>query len=352
LSREILVFRSKTLFIVGAGASCEVDLPSGDKLKELIAEKLDIRFETGRGQVSGDIQIMETLRHYSRDAHGAQADVNVYRAAACQTAAAMPQSISIDNFIDAHRHEPKIELCGKLAIVKSILQAERRSKLWFDENRREKLDFAQLGGTWYSAFFQRLSEGVARDGIDGLFENVSFITFNYDRCIEHHIVNALQSYYLLSAGQAQEVARNLIVRHPYGLVGSLLWQEIGSAAVPFGGSDPSDPLLRLAKQIKTFTEQVEEGTELEAIRRQVRDARVIVFLGFGFADQNMDLLKPGGETAVERIFATAHGISDSDCRVIEAQLAGVLGRSGAGIQLRNDKKCAALFGEYWRTLTQ
>jgi hypothetical protein len=41
-TRRAIVFRSKTLFIVGAGASQEVDLPTGTQLKDIIAKKLNI----------------------------------------------------------------------------------------------------------------------------------------------------------------------------------------------------------------------------------------------------------------------------------------------------------------------
>lgn len=39
----------------------------------------------------------------------------------------MPQSISIDNFIDSHKGDKEIELCGKLAIVRAVLEAEAKS---------------------------------------------------------------------------------------------------------------------------------------------------------------------------------------------------------------------------------
>ena len=36
----------KTVFILGAGASKEVGLPTGSELKKLIAKNLDIEFDT------------------------------------------------------------------------------------------------------------------------------------------------------------------------------------------------------------------------------------------------------------------------------------------------------------------
>ena len=41
------MFTQKTLFVVGAGASLELGLPSGDVLKGTIAKKLDFDVEFG-----------------------------------------------------------------------------------------------------------------------------------------------------------------------------------------------------------------------------------------------------------------------------------------------------------------
>lgn len=67
----------------------------------------------------------------------------------------MPQALSIDNFLDAHRGQAQIELAGKLGIVQSILQAERASKLFINPNANPPtLNFATLQNTWFNKFFK------------------------------------------------------------------------------------------------------------------------------------------------------------------------------------------------------
>ena len=352
------MFKTRTLFVVGAGASCEVNLPMGAELKDIIA-KLNIRFEGGQ-QATGDNQIGQSLRHCGRQ----DAQFASYLTASRQIAAAMPLALSIDNFIDAHKHNQHIELCGKLAIVKSILEAERKSKLHMRSNLNARMNFSAVSGSWYEPFFQRLTEGISRANIAGVFNNVSFITFNYDRCIEHYLLNALQTYYTIPFEEAGLLVNQLVVHHPYGLVDLLPWQNRTGRGVDFGGNPvDEDDLLRIAREIKTFTERFEEGEELSAIRTQVQDAEVIVFLGFAFADQNMALIKPVGETRARRVFATAWGASVSDRVVIENQIGHLLGRQpyvgggddrfpGVRIRVRSDKRCVELFREYWRSLTE
>jgi hypothetical protein len=110
------------VYVVGAGASKEANLPLGSELKASIANSLEISFRHGYEQTSGDRLIVEALRLVDRD-------INPYLHAGRHIAAAMPQSLSIDNFIDAHAGDKRIEVCGKLAIARAILAAEERSLL-------------------------------------------------------------------------------------------------------------------------------------------------------------------------------------------------------------------------------
>jgi hypothetical protein len=54
-----------------------------------------------------------------------------------------------------------------------------------------------------------------------LFENASFIIFNYDRCLEQFLVNALPRLYAISETEADSIVHNINIIHPYGSVGEL-----------------------------------------------------------------------------------------------------------------------------------
>jgi hypothetical protein len=140
---------SRTLFVVGAGASYEAGLPTGNDLKQTIAKKIDIRFDDfGASRLkSGDPQITEAFWDKCREDGDKSLDINPYLRAAWQIRDALPQAISIDNYIDNHQGNEKIELCGKLWIVQSIIMAERDSKMYFDYQQGQKLDPSNLAGT-------------------------------------------------------------------------------------------------------------------------------------------------------------------------------------------------------------
>lgn len=289
-----IMFNSKTLFVVGAGASNEVGLPIGTELKSQIATKIDIRFEDGYKQDSGDHEITKALQRHVALSNPGNRDINPYLHVAWKVRDAMPLASSIDNYIDAHRDNEMVALCGKLGIAKVILEAERNSKLYVGQGRYEgKMSYENLENTWYLSLVQLLTESVRKSEIDNIFNNVSFISFNYDRCIEHFLKESIINFYDISDDKSQELINKLQILHPYGIVGLLPWQ-IPAGNVPFGASPNGDRLLDIAGQIKTFTERIEEEAALAAIRQEVQDAETIVFLGFAFHQLNMQLLKPGG----------------------------------------------------------
>ena len=58
------MFRSRTLFVVGAGASYEVGLPTGAQLKRTIGQKLAMQFDRN-GRVSGHGEVIEALKMHA-----------------------------------------------------------------------------------------------------------------------------------------------------------------------------------------------------------------------------------------------------------------------------------------------
>jgi len=341
------MFREKTLFIVGAGASHEIGLPVGAKLKEDIARVLE--FEIEHGQITKcDRYIIESIKRLVQTQ--GHHDINPHLRAAWHIRNALEQASSIDNFLYSHQDNAELVICGKLAIVRSILLSEKSSRLYVNPVHDDRDRLPDVRDTWYGEFFRLLVDGVQRTDVRNIFNNVSFIVFNYDRCIEHYLVKSLSNYYGISLAESSDIVKQAKILHPYGTVGRLEWQTGTSMAVNYGSSDIMP--LHIASQIKTFSERVEDESALEGIRDCVRSAEKIVFLGFSFHPQNMEILNPSGSTRAKKIFATAFGISDSDSSMIGEQLEQVFYNKThtTKIHVRNTLKCNSLFSEYWRNL--
>jgi hypothetical protein len=349
------MLRQKTVFIVGAGASCEVGFPTGAMLKDEIAELLDIKYgEYGSRQQSGDERICHYLREATRD-FNLNGNINPLLHKCWQIVEVLPTAaISIDNYLDAHQGDAALELCGKLGIVKAILDAEANSELTFNRETGKHFDVSAVQGTWYQALFQQLSENLRRPAVERIFENASFVVFNYDRCVEHVFARLIETYYSIPARDAQYIMDLVPIIHPYGTVGELPWQtEQPHTAVAFGDARQAD-LLAAARRIRTFSEGQDDSALMGTLHQVVSEAHTLVFLGFSFGRQNLTLMTPEGATEIRRMYGTALGLTPDEQEVIDGEVAAMIrnGKHGNGVSLRlHPEKCGTLLNRVGRALT-
>lgn len=216
----------------------------------------------------------------------------------------------------------------------------------------DNIDVSKFSTCWYGSFVKILIENLKRSEISKIFDNIEIINFNYDRCLEQFLPLSLASYYGVQPDQFRNLMANLRMHRPYGSVGKLPWQAGDAPSVPFGGAAPQH-IAAVASQIRTFSETVEEGAELQAIRNAIATADRIVFLGFAFHRQNVRLIAQQVQEHTE-ILATAYQISESDKGVIDSELSAAFEFGGilneGRIELA-DMTCEGLFKAYWRTLT-
>jgi hypothetical protein len=255
------VFQSKTLFVIGAGASAEFNFPTGTDLMNRIKGKL-VYDEAISSLADKEIH-RALLTHVNRTPPSAAViyGLNDYVDAARQINRAMPLSASIDTYMDDHRSDARIQLCGRLAIVKAIMEAEGISKFIFTPESAPRLppgimssvDFDKLNNSWFVRFFRILKGGgVSKENVAAIFNNISIISFNYDRSVEYMLVGGLHYYYGILESEAEVILQTLRIIHPYGTVGP--WHE-GDDHLPFGQiADGLDDLLKLANRIRTYTE--------------------------------------------------------------------------------------------------
>lgn len=343
------MLRPRTVFVVGAGASNEVEIPIGPKLRDEIGGRLDIFFEHGFQQTRGDTAIVEALRSHVK--HLGQRDINSHLHAGWRIRDAMRQASSFDQVLDSHAGNTELELCGKLAITISILEAERNCDMFVNKREgEESFDFRAIEKTWFTRLGRLLVDGVNIKDIDAIFEEVAFIVFNYDRCLEHYLFHFLKLYYGVDSAKAIEVVSSAKIFHPYGRVGHLEWQA-AEPSTPFGGT-ATRSLLDLASQIRTFTERVEDGDELNQMRLTMRQASTVVFLGFGYHRQNLELIDPIGKTKIEHVVGTGVAISDPDRAIIVQELAGLLASGVERIVAIEPVECARFLDDNLRLLSK
>lgn len=349
------MFSPNTVFIVGAGASFEVGLPLGSGLKERVREL--VHFEPNHGFSHQAIS-----NAVFQIAGNNQSRLSDFAHAAERIKDGLNHVSSIDTFLDMHRENDAVVALGKIAICIAIVEAERASALTAMFNPRNLRDApipsdeTRYRTSWYVPFGELLTQGVAMDEAESIFDNISIITFNYDRCIELFSEHLLRRAYGFG-DHSRTIASKLDILHVYGKIGSLHSAE-GERHLSFGRTDGTD-YVSLSEGIRTFTETVDSDVD-ERIKQRVREADTLVFLGFGWLPQNMKLFDVG-ECWTKRVFYTTKGIAEPDRETIIEDLSvalkmqpesNVVTAHPTFRAFEERAGCADLLRNHWRQLTR
>jgi hypothetical protein len=319
------MFARPVVFVVGAGASYEYKMPLGLQLAQSIANAVRFRFHHSTLRpISGDAALFDMLfRRFQTDRNR----LNTLVQAGHAVAGAISSAISIDDALFAlSENQAAVEL-GKLAIIYSIVRAERDSTIAKAQNS-VRLDDAAGKNGWVEQLFSMATSGLRLGQFERAFDNVTFVNFNYDRCIEQYLFWSLQRVGIPES-EADAIVSRLNMIRPYGSIGPLTRSLKGW--IDFGSNDRTD-LYELIDRIRTYTESgiLHKPDEL---RSAMLSASLVIFLGFGFHQQNLDLLQLNEPSDGRFIMATVKGINSANLADITDALSGTLRSPHANIGL-------------------
>ncbi len=316
----------KTVFILGAGASCPYGYPSGSHLREYIC------LSTNDPAMKELVQALESEK-----------DLGDFKKKFENSS-----TKSIDLFM---ARNPKLAPVGKHIVAFEIFCAENRS-LFRERAERVQKMYRQLedhrtvelylrrkdfqGGDWYSYLFDRLTAGlVGNDDLPDFSEGeVAFITFNYDRSLEYFLYESLRnSFTEVPEAQIVQCLKSLKILHVYGQVAPLKWQD-STQGVDYRPQINASLLRTASLNIRTIYEE-QQNPELKEARDLISQAEQIFLLGFGYAPENMEILGlpdviPPGNC---RVYGTAFGMNDAEVKRISSQIR--LGLRGDQVNSRN-----------------
>ncbi|HEG44584.1 MAG TPA: hypothetical protein ENH94_11100 [Phycisphaerales bacterium] len=254
------MIEKNTVLVLGAGASCPFGFPIGRELVKIIIRNLG---------PSGDL-----LRILIN--HGFDEDwINSFKDALLGA-----EPLSIDTFLE---HRPDFEKIGKEAIAGSLLPYEHLGRfntmLLQDENN------------WYRYLFNRLNTSFD----DFALNQLSVITFNYDRSFEHYLFSVLKNTYNKTEEECAEKLKSIPVIHVHGSLGSLIWQESSLSSVSYGIWSNKRYKGQAVKQggenIIIVHEANKETPEFQKAHQLLSQADYVYFLGFGFNRDNVRRLR-------------------------------------------------------------
>lgn len=332
-------FSKRTLLVVGAGASAELGFPVGSALKEQIRVLTNISFNGYN--FDGDKQFCRLLETFARVRFEGVAQPIVDACNHIHKNVLL--SGSIDQFLSSHQADPVVVECAKLAIASEIAKAESLCHLNNNTFSRSHCDFVYLKDTWLPRLWARLQNGEPIQEWQKFFGTFRVITFNYDRCIEQFLSLALNGFCKVELNQATQSVEKLPIVHVYGSLGNL--GRSGGEYCQFGADNNFIP--DAAKRILTFSETVQENV-VQQIAEYCEWAERIVFLGFSFANVNMNLFpKIEGR---RKIIGSSYKMSRANADLAKARLDQKFSRGVAKSELA-DVPCAQRFDDFDLLLT-
>jgi hypothetical protein len=242
----------RTVIVLGAGASAPYEFPTGFELSVLMLNSLrpgEATYNNLRdmaGMIQGDIVRFRDAFHHSG-------------------------KNSVDAFLE---HRTDLIPIGKFATAHILIGRENPAKLF------------QYGNSWLREIYNRMNSTF-----DTFARNkLSFVTFNYDRCVEHFFFSALSNTYNRPAEEVRAVLESIPVVHLHGRLGSLPWQDGPSR--PFEPSINTEILRIAAESIKIIHEDIADGRDKEfaLARKLLVEADQILLMGFGYNQMNVERL--------------------------------------------------------------
>lgn len=268
-----------TVLILGAGASKPYGFPLGKELVDKVLrlfedETNDEIFYLLGFEKQARLEFKEALLYSSRN--------------------------SVDAFLE-HRFE-FIEI-GKAAIAMCLIPNEATDRLYNTDN-------------WYRYLFNKMNTSF-----DEFQKNkISFVTFNYDRSLEHYLFTSLKSAYGKSDQECSEKLNQFNIIHLHGSLSKLPWQGAAELVRPYKPDITVEGLKLAASQIKIIHEDISNNPEFEAAQLLFESAKRIYFLGFGYDGTNINRLGIKKYITGKSMMGTALGFTDFEIEEIRKVL--------------------------------
>jgi hypothetical protein len=227
---------------------------------------------------------------------------------------------TIDEFLE---HNMDYADLGRACIAFCLLECEQESRLF---------DTTTEATNWYRLLIKAMN-GAAGNLRDNC---VSFITFNYDRSLEHFLFSTFKGRYNLRDERAAEIVNSLTIRHMYGKLGRLPWEvqrahEIQSEFVR--DYDPKTSIEAIAGCIASLRIVYDKNiskTPFRHIELSLGSYDRIDFIGFGYDRLNLTRLGfTGGRPPKPNVICgSAYGLSQAEIVRIQTNCGIVLDKKG------------------------
>ena len=299
------MIQTKTVLVLGAGASMHYGFPSGIHLRQKILNNLSKSDNKPDKTPVGQLLRLFRTNHPCGESAGYEYIANFRRD--------LKESgvESIDEFLQPRSEEDRF--LGQLAIAQALIPCERQDALYMKDTVDDGEISKWQADDWYQILIRCMLQDVPFKEF-GKRNDISFITFNYDRSLEHYLFNSLKRRFNREDDEVTEVLNPLPVVHVHGTLGYLPWQGTPSNLHrPYRLVEvENESIIHMAatniRIIHEADEKMEDG--FDQAHDLLNTAHTIYFLGFGYNQINLDRLRIADlDKTDKKIMGTAKGVS-------------------------------------------
>lgn len=188
---------------------------------------------------------------------------------------------TVDTFLE---HKSRFRNLGAHLIAQTLLPKEQRFHLFPQKD-------------WYAHLF----DGLNFENENATFSNLSFVTLNYDRSLEHFL-NRNIDYNCRDdrMDRAYEKLSQIKIVHAHGSLGEY-------PAVGYGEREADDAMVsQAATRIKIVSDKLTDSPEFQEAQRLVGKAENIIFLGCGYHPETIKGLFATSSPSGQRVFGTTY----------------------------------------------
>lgn len=246
------MIKTKSLLIIGAGASLPYGYPTGAQLAEELSNPdnlKDLECKIHKAGISEFCKVFKQSPKYSIDAFlSSRGDDQIGKP---------PDGKSIG----AYQSFGTYGECGKLALASCLIKKEKIDTLTTPNDDH-----------WMKYLWNVLSSSDSKS--DFVRNQLKIVSFNYDRVIEQYFQTSIEAFFGIGAEEASKLMRETLeIVHVYGNLQDLSQRAYGEAA----------DISEVAKCIKVIPE-ARDGKDgfFKKAKQMISWADKICFIGFGF----------------------------------------------------------------------
>jgi hypothetical protein len=226
------------------------------------------------------------------------------------------ESPSVDAFLESR---PEYMGLGKLAIAIQLVSCENQKRL---------INVLRDGDepSWYYYLFNKMVESRLEDF---KHNDLSIITFNYDRSLEFYLFGALTSRFgSENEKRVKQILLPMRIIHVHGSLGEAPWEP--TPCRPYKEDLGLDTIKALSKQIIVMSESQQTSMEFEIAQNYLKMGTAIYFLGFGYHQKNLERLEIK-KFSGRQLYGSSLGLEKGEIKQVSASWGIQFPEAGLGI---------------------